>query len=115
MQPTLRLCAAGTGRLRPPLIHFLGKRQWPSTPDQPHAHPCASSDVKASFDSFVKKFQASRSASTGATSSAVPASAGKGTNAQVFQEFWEAPEKLWKHDLEEWEIELIATGGASRF
>jgi len=106
MHPTLRLCNAG--RVRQPLIHFIGKRQWPTTPEAPHPHPAAPEQVKQSFSEFLKKFKAS-------ASSPAESSSGRKASGQVFEEFWQAPERFWKRELQEWEIELVATGGASRY
>ncbi|KAI0076752.1 hypothetical protein K474DRAFT_1622435, partial [Panus rudis PR-1116 ss-1] len=135
MHPSLRLCS---DKVRRPLIQFLGKRQWPSHPEPPHPHPFAPAELKQSFNEFIAKFQSSRSsnASLGSTS-AQSAQSGdkKGANVQVFRDFWEAPERLWRHDLADAEVELIQasvpmhppcdglpdrflvhkTGGASRF
>ncbi|CCM03575.1 uncharacterized protein FIBRA_05711 [Fibroporia radiculosa] len=109
MHPSLRLCSAGS--VRQPLIHFLGKRQWPATPEAPHAHAFAPPELKQSFAEFVKKYKASGSS---ASSTSTASSSKSREGAQVFSEFWQAPERFWKHDLEEWEIELVETGGASR-
>ncbi|EPS95904.1 hypothetical protein FOMPIDRAFT_1025595 [Fomitopsis schrenkii] len=112
MHPSLRLCASAAPRQ--PLIHFVGKRQWKS--ERAHPHPLATPDLKSVFTDSLRKLQASTSESSvvGAQGSASPQQA-KGGNAQVYQNFWEAPERYWKRDLNEWEVELVSTGGASRF
>ncbi|KAG6819509.1 hypothetical protein H0H93_011167 [Arthromyces matolae] len=68
----------------------------------PHPHPAAPAEIKARFSEFVKKIEASTK-----ISSAVPASTG------ALRDFWEAPERLWKQDIEEAEIDAILSGGAS--
>ncbi|KAI0922112.1 hypothetical protein AcW1_004100 [Taiwanofungus camphoratus] len=109
MHPSLRLCAAGTsGTFRRPLIHFIGKRQWPSTPKAPHPHPAAPADIKNAFSDFVKKLQSSAPAEASSKSQGASKE-----DVQVFDEFWQAPERLWKHGLEDWEVELVMSGGAS--
>ncbi|KAJ7050479.1 hypothetical protein C8F01DRAFT_1377562 [Mycena amicta] len=75
-----------------PLIKFLGKRSWPSTPTAPSGHPAAPPE-------FQKSFSASPAKTGGALS-----------------EFWEAPVRFWRprnRDLEEAEIDAILSGGAS--
>ncbi|KAH9843643.1 uncharacterized protein C8Q71DRAFT_729423 [Rhodofomes roseus] len=115
MHPSLRLCASAAPRQ--PLIHFAGKRQWKSKAPRPH--PLATPDLKSAFTDSLRKTQASVSESSvvdkGSSSAGPAQSQAKGENAQVFGNFWEAPERYWKHDLEEWEVDLVATGGASRF
>ncbi|KAH9928958.1 uncharacterized protein B0H18DRAFT_1117767 [Fomitopsis serialis] len=116
MHPSIRLCASAAPRQ--PLIHFTGKRQWKSQPPRPH--PLAVPDLKSAFTDSLRKAQASVSESStvgdrGSSSASTPPSQTKGENAHVYKNFWEAPEQYWKHDLEEWEVDLIATGGASQF
>jgi len=109
MHPTLRVCA-GAARVHKPLIHFIGKRTWPSKPEPPHAHPAGPADYKKAFSDFVKKFQSSASAFKSSSSGRTEAKPG------VFTEFWEAPSRIWSpriRALSEAEIEAIATGGAS--
>ncbi|KZP14138.1 hypothetical protein FIBSPDRAFT_684628, partial [Athelia psychrophila] len=50
MHPSVRVLNA-----RKPLIQFIGKRSWPSNPEQ-HAHPAAPEELKKSFGDFLKKF-----------------------------------------------------------
>ncbi|KZT66989.1 hypothetical protein DAEQUDRAFT_674043 [Daedalea quercina L-15889] len=110
MRPTLRLCASVAQRQ--PLIHFTGKRQWKSEP--PHPHPLATPDLKSAFIDSLRKAQASVSESSavgqkGSSQSGSTASQQrKGGSEQVYQNFWEAPERYWKHDLDEWEVDLVA-------
>ncbi|PCH41655.1 hypothetical protein WOLCODRAFT_163288 [Wolfiporia cocos MD-104 SS10] len=113
MHPSLRLCSAG--RARQPLIHFVGKRQWPSTPEAPHAHPAAPPQVRDHFAEFLKKFKTSRNVSSSPAAGAAKSQGSRSDSVQTFSEFWQAPERLWKHDLEEWEVDIVATGGASRY
>ncbi|KAI0751672.1 hypothetical protein C8Q80DRAFT_592450 [Daedaleopsis nitida] len=103
MHPSLRVANA-----HKPLIRFLGKRQWPAKPEEQHPHPFAPSELKQHFSDFVKKFQSA--SSTGPAPSKNSSSSG---NAQVFEEFWQAPARFWKRDLEDWEIDLVHSGGAS--
>ncbi|KAI0693489.1 hypothetical protein BC835DRAFT_1072493 [Cytidiella melzeri] len=89
MHPSLRLANATPHRVHKPLIHFIGKRQWPSAPQPQHPHPQAPADLQKSFSEFL----------TG--------------GAQVFTDFWQAPQRFWKRELSEAEIEVITSGGAS--
>ncbi|TFK56278.1 hypothetical protein OE88DRAFT_727985 [Heliocybe sulcata] len=121
MHPSLR---AALGHQ--PLIKFVGKRVWPSSPEPPHAHPFAPKDIKDHFSDFLQRFQSSKSSNPQAHPAA-PAGlapspkkvAPSGVNVsgvQRYQEFWEAPAQFWNprvHALEEWEIDAIQTGGAS--
>ncbi|CDO78059.1 hypothetical protein BN946_scf184826.g4 [Trametes cinnabarina] len=107
MRPSLRLA-----NIHKPLIRFLGRRQWPAKPEEPHPHPFASPEAKEHFQDFLKKFQSSSSASASSGSTAASSSKG-GPKGPVYQEFWQAPPRYWKRELQEWEIELVQTGGAS--
>ncbi|KAI0758946.1 hypothetical protein C8Q74DRAFT_1301013 [Fomes fomentarius] len=100
MLPSLRVANAHR-----PLIHFLGKRQWPSKLGEQHPHPFAPNDLKEHFADFVKKFQTAASASS--SSGATPAKKSSSSNGPVFEEFWQAPARLWKRDLADWEIDLV--------
>ncbi|KAL0949117.1 hypothetical protein HGRIS_009204 [Hohenbuehelia grisea] len=100
MIPTLRVCSS---RVHQPLIKFLGRRSWPSTPESPHAH------------AFAPGGTMPRSTSS-AQSSSPTNSATKSSGKPVYAEFWEAPERFWRprvRELPEWEIEAVLTGGAS--
>ncbi|KAI0759705.1 hypothetical protein BD413DRAFT_487365 [Trametes elegans] len=108
MLPTLRLANA-----HKPLIRFIGKRQWPAKPEEQHPHPFAPPELKQQFSDFLKKFQSSPSAAPAGPSSSSASSSTSGSQGPVFQEFWQAPPRLWKHELQEWEIELVQSGGAS--
>jgi len=101
MHPSIRLVAAHR-----PLIRFLGKRSWPSTPDVQHAHPVAPEELKKSFGGFLKKFQSSVKAGGNGSSS----------GAYVYQEYWEAPSKYWNSrvkTISEEEIDAVLSGGAT--
>ncbi|KAI0786521.1 hypothetical protein C8Q75DRAFT_808492 [Abortiporus biennis] len=99
-----------TAAARKPLIHFIGKRQWPSQPEAPHPHPFAPAELKQAFSDFVAKFKASGSQ---AAASKPSSSTKAGENVQVYDEFWKAPERLWKQEISEAEVEAILSGGAS--
>jgi len=99
MHPSLRVLSLQAHR---PLIKFLGKRIYPSTPSAPHAHPAAPAEVKSRFSDFLKKLEASGESSSSSLQSKT-----------VLSEFWEAPERLWKQDLEEAEMDAVMSGGAS--
>ncbi|KAI0352786.1 hypothetical protein OH77DRAFT_1408523 [Trametes cingulata] len=111
MLPSLRLANA-----HKPLIRFLGRRQWPSKPEEQHPHPFAPQELKQHFSDFLKKFESSSSAASGGPTSAAPKASSpskSGAKGPVYQDFWQAPPRLWKHDLKDWEIELVQSGGAS--
>ncbi|KNZ73993.1 hypothetical protein J132_08646 [Termitomyces sp. J132] len=91
MHPSLRVLSS---RAHQPLIKFLGKRTFPNTPSVPHAHPAAPAEIKSQFSQFLKKIEASVKTSTPASTA-------------LLKDFWEAPERLWKQDIEEAEIEAI--------
>ncbi|KAI0311597.1 hypothetical protein OF83DRAFT_744182, partial [Amylostereum chailletii] len=50
MLPSLRLCAEHGHK---PLIRFLGKRSWPSTPSPQRPHPAAPQQFKDAFPDFL--------------------------------------------------------------
>ena len=83
-------------------------------PEAPHPHPLATPDLKSAFTDSLRKAQASASESSavstqgGSHPSSTPSQQAKGGNAQVYQNFWEAPERYWKHDLNDWEVELVS-------
>ncbi|KIY47593.1 hypothetical protein FISHEDRAFT_74536 [Fistulina hepatica ATCC 64428] len=93
---------------RVPLIKFIGKRTWPAV-SEAHAHPAAPAEYQKTFEAFLKRRKDALTSLSSSTSSGAPA-------ASVVDEFWEAPERFWHpkiRELQEWEIEAIATGGAS--
>ena len=102
MHPSLRVCSS---RAHQPLIKFLGKHAFPSSRSQwtlhlrsidssqtghtqPHAHPAAPVEVKE-----------------GGSVRQTP-SPNSGSNP-VFSNFWEAPERFWRKEIEDAEIEAI--------
>jgi len=96
-------------RAHKPLISFIGKRSWPSTPEAQHAHPAAPTELKQSFDQFLKKFQNPPQQAQSATSqlSSTPG---------AYEEFWEAPSRYWNprvRQLSEEEIDAVLSGGAT--
>ncbi|OJT07503.1 hypothetical protein TRAPUB_1640 [Trametes pubescens] len=105
MLPSLRLANA-----HKPLIRFLGRRQWPAKPEEQHPHPFAPSELKEHFADFVKKFQSAPSSTNAAASSASKS----GTEGAVYQDFWQAPPRLWKRELRDWEIELVEVRSFAR-
>ncbi|KAF9003417.1 hypothetical protein BDQ17DRAFT_1425373 [Cyathus striatus] len=103
MHPSLRVS-------HQPLIRFIGKRVWSSTPEAPHAHPAAPAELREHFGEFLKKIQSSSPSSSQTTG---PSS--EGTKA-VYNDFWEAPSRFWRprvRELEDTEMEAIMSGGAS--
>lgn len=110
MLPSIVRSSARTHR---PLIHFIGKRQWPSKPEPPSAHPAGPPEYKAHFDDFLKKSKQTLSA----PSPAKPISR-DALGTDVYQEFWQAPARLWNprvRNLSEEEVEAIQSGGASLY
>ncbi|KAJ3513333.1 hypothetical protein NLJ89_g3012 [Agrocybe chaxingu] len=125
MHPSLRVCSV---RAHTPLIKFLGRRTHPSSrnllrfpeltlipafvaPDAPHPHPAAPADLKARFSEFLAKMNASGASEPASKSSS-------GNNTTVYNEFWEAPSRLWKPKvryIEEAEVNAIMSGGASAY
>ncbi|KAK1222092.1 hypothetical protein PQX77_015086 [Marasmius sp. AFHP31] len=102
MHPSLRVLS---GRAHTPLIRFLGKRSWPSGSETPQVHPAAPAELRnKNFSDFATPPSSSKSQTSSSSS------------GNTFKEFWEAPERLWKpkiRQLEEWEIDLVQSGGAS--
>ncbi|KAJ3482257.1 hypothetical protein NLI96_g7089 [Meripilus lineatus] len=108
MQPSLLRLNSVVARK--PLIQFLGKRKWPSQPSAPGPHPFAPAELKQSFSEFVAKFQSSGSSQVSAAPQSLQPPK-KGSPA--FSEYWQAPERLWKRELEQAEIDAVLSGGAS--
>ncbi|KAA1465894.1 FAD/NAD(P)-binding domain-containing protein [Dentipellis sp. KUC8613] len=107
MHPSLRVA-------HKPLINFLGKRQWPSTPGPQHAHPAAPEQLKAAFSDFLKKYESSSTASAAGKSGSSTSSSGE----QVYGDFWDAPAWTWNpriRHIEESEIDAVTSGGASLY
>ncbi|KAH8106339.1 hypothetical protein BXZ70DRAFT_1004600 [Cristinia sonorae] len=105
MLPTI---ARGSAAARTPLIRFIGKRQWPSRPEAPHPHPFAPPEIKQSFGEFVSK---SKSPVPQTQATAPPSKSKSG--AQTYEEFWHAPERLWRRNISKAEMDAIYSGGAS--
>ncbi|PPQ99901.1 hypothetical protein CVT24_009582 [Panaeolus cyanescens] len=103
MHPSLRCSSA---RAHTPLIKFIGKRVFKSTPDARHPHPAAPLEFKQRFSEFLEKMNASTKETTSS-----PAS-------NAYSQFWEAPERLWRprvRQLSDKEIDAIMSGGASSY
>ncbi|TFK22186.1 hypothetical protein FA15DRAFT_622841 [Coprinopsis marcescibilis] len=102
MKATLRFCS----QFRKPSIHFIGKRQIPSTRDIPHPHPAAPPEYQRVFTA--------QDASTQSTPS-TPVSK-EGTTAAAYVHFWEAPSHIWRprvSQLSDKEMDSIMSGGAT--
>ncbi|KAF8264292.1 hypothetical protein EI94DRAFT_1593712 [Lactarius quietus] len=92
-----------------PLISFLGKRKWPPGPQPQRPHPAAPTQFKEAFSDFLEKYKSFSSSSTSPRN-------GKSSGKPMFNEFWEAPERLWRpktSKLEDSEIDAVSSGGAS--
>ena len=129
MRPSPRLLNAASHRVHKPLIQFIGRRQWPnstsltlsehltrrvlnawftSAPEPQHPHPSAPAELQKSFQDFLSKFKSSGSTSSSGASQPSSSAGKQGENVQTFTDFWQAPEKLWKRQLSEAEIEAIS-------
>ena len=62
-------------------------------PEAPHAHPAAPAEYKKNFSDFLKKFNSSSSAS--ASGSKSPSSKARKEDTGAFEEFWQAPTRIW--------------------
>ncbi|BEI85260.1 hypothetical protein CcaverHIS002_0506610 [Cutaneotrichosporon cavernicola] len=100
---------------RTPLIQFIGKRAWPSTPHKPGPHPYAPKEIADNFASFSAKSQAAPASAASAHASAygtgfLPTS----KKPYDFENFYEAPAYYWQHnEMTEREIEAVMSGGAT--
>ena len=74
-------------------------------PEEQHPHPFAPPELKQHFADFLKKFQSSPATSASASSS--KAAAKKSGNGPVYEEFWQAPARYWKRELQDWEVDLV--------
>ncbi|EDR04864.1 uncharacterized protein LACBIDRAFT_294900 [Laccaria bicolor S238N-H82] len=102
MHPTVR------AQIHQPLIKFLGKRHWPSSPDVPHTHPAAPAELKERFTSFFLRPAESQAEGSSLTQD----------NKSVFEDFWQAPTRYWKprvREIEEKEMDAVMSGGASSY
>ncbi|KAF8550259.1 hypothetical protein OG21DRAFT_1487894 [Imleria badia] len=78
-------------RAHKPLISFIGKRIWPSTLEPAHPHPAAPPEYRKTFSQRT-------------------------TEQPSFRDFWDAPARFWRpkhHELQQFEIDAIQSGGAS--
>jgi len=102
---------------RTPRIHFLGPRHFEAEGSHtPHAHPSAPPEYQGEgFQAFVQKLSASWGFNAAASPSSPSAKASSGKTTQVFAHFWEVPQfkTLRMPDLEEADIEVVLSGGAS--
>ncbi|KAF8803870.1 hypothetical protein BYT27DRAFT_7109315 [Phlegmacium glaucopus] len=110
MHPSVRYFSA---RAHQPLIRFLGKRTYPSSPEVPHAHPAAPLELKQKFSEFVNKI-----ISSNPQGSQTKTSTSSQINISHYHDFWEAPSRFWKprvRQLEDKEMDAIMSGGASSY
>ncbi|KAN0097896.1 hypothetical protein V8E55_002342 [Tylopilus felleus] len=94
--PSLAVLSA---RAHKPLINFIGKRIWPSSHAPAHPHPAAPPEYRKTF--------------SGALQQTLNAGVAE---KQSFRDFWQAPTHLWRprhHELQEFEIDAIQSGGAT--
>ncbi|WVQ71355.1 hypothetical protein IAR50_000883 [Cryptococcus sp. DSM 104548] len=109
-----------------PMIKFLGasRKTIQHPPHKPAPHPCAPSNIKESFPSFLSKLQSSSSSSPSTSSSSQSSSSApfKDTGFKPsgkpndYENFWEAPSYLWRtKELSEKEMEAVESGGAAEF
>ncbi|KAI9466563.1 hypothetical protein BJY52DRAFT_1111364 [Lactarius psammicola] len=86
-----------------PLISFIGKRQWPPGPQPQRPHPAAPTQFKEAFSHFLEKHKTFSFPSTSLSN-------GQSSGRPIFNEFWEAPEHLWRpklRHLEDSEIDAV--------
>ncbi|ODN85901.1 hypothetical protein L198_07470 [Cryptococcus wingfieldii CBS 7118] len=105
-----------------PMIKFLGasRKTIQHPPHKPAPHPCAPSDIKDSFPTFLSKRQSSSPSSSSSSSSPQSSTPFKDTGFKPsgkpndFDNFWEAPGYLWRtKELSEKEMEAVESGGAT--
>ncbi|KAI0250516.1 hypothetical protein BJV78DRAFT_552141 [Lactifluus subvellereus] len=104
MHPTSRVA-------HKPLISFIGKRQWPSGPQPQRPHPAAPAQLREAFSDFLEKYKSFSSPSRSSDGHSQ-----QNPQSLRFNEFWEAPEYLWRpktRQLEDSEIDAVLSGGAS--
>ena len=104
-----------------PLISFIGKRQWPSGecrvpasvlvlsmlsgPQPQRPHPAAPAQLKEAFSDFLEKYK-NFSSLPGISKN----HSQQNSRGLRFNEFWEAPEHLWRpkiNQLEDSEIDAV--------
>ena len=77
----------------------------PTEPEPPTAHPAGPPEYKAHFEDFLKKFKQAL-----AGPSSTKASSRETSDSSAYEEFWQAPSRLWNprvHHLTEAEVEAI--------
>ncbi|KAI0301948.1 hypothetical protein B0F90DRAFT_1716539 [Multifurca ochricompacta] len=92
-----------------PLISFIGKRRRPSGPRPQRPHPAAPEHLKATFSDFLEKYNNFSFPLVGSNNM-------RKSGAFIFNDFWEAPDYLWRPRirlLEDSEIDAVFSGGAS--
>jgi small subunit ribosomal protein YMR-31 len=113
MHPSLRVA-------HKQLISFIGKRQWPpgkfptppgvcfvfktvTGPQLQRPHPAAPTQFKEAFSDFLERYKNFSFPSTSSSN-------GKSSGRPIFNEFWDAPEYLWRpkvRKLEDSEIDAV--------
>ncbi|KAF8628162.1 hypothetical protein AX17_006032 [Amanita inopinata Kibby_2008] len=74
----------------------------------PHAHPAAPTELKGRFAGLVESIKTVQSSQL--------LKSNAGVTGAVFEDFWEAPQKLWHpklRNLGDVEIAAVMSGGAS--
>jgi len=93
-----------------PLISFIGRRQWPPGPQPQRPHPAAPEQFKEAFAGFLEKYKGMLSLPP--SNKSTP----KNSRGLTFDEFWEAPNHLWRPKIRhvgDAEIDAVLSGGAS--
>ena len=90
-----------------------------AAPDVPHPHPAAPLEFKQRFSEFVAKREASAHSPPPPppSPSAAPADSKKGSNKDTvtYQDFWEAPNRLWQRTYSEREMNAIMVSMGATF
>ena len=55
----------------------------------------------------MQKFQSAPGASASASPSAAGVKKSGAGNGPAFEDFWQAPSRYWKRELDDWEIDLV--------
>lgn len=81
-------------------------------PEPPHAHPAGPPDYKAHFDEFLRRFQSYKSGTVEIARKSSGAGKQQSSNEETgaYQEFWQAPARLWQprvRRLSEEEIDCV--------
>ncbi|ODN99335.1 hypothetical protein I350_07506 [Cryptococcus amylolentus CBS 6273] len=108
-----------------PMIKFLGasRKSIQHPPHKPAPHPCAPSEIKDSFPTFLSKLQSSSSSPSSPSSSSSSSSSSPQSSTPTpfkdtgfkpsgkpndFENFWEAPGYLWRtKEVSEKEMEAV--------